>query len=328
MSDSNTKFFNHKGSFAAGFLASLLLFAILIGTQARERARRRSSERASGLSAVAGDDAVGWDPVSLWSSRRLVDYVLPLPGRPYPMLQHSMGPDAEAEAKVIRTGTLWLVVTDIPRATEQVATIAHRFGGFTAQSQAQLREGEEQGAVTIRVPSGAFDAARIQLHTLATTLEGETVETRDVSKEFVDFNATLKNARAEEEQYVALLHRAGSIKDVMEVTEKVSGVRERIDRAEGEFRDLSGKVEMCSIQVNLRREPTKAAIAWRPLVRIKDSLRDGAEALADYAVAVFAIVVRLPVVLLWIVTLAYAGSWSWRGAQWLWRHTFAARVAG
>src|SRR4051812_3337974 len=138
-------FFNRKAAFATGFLLSFALLATLIIVQAVNRSRHMSSERSAGLASVAESELQpGWDPISLWSSPRLVDYVLPLPYPRGAMLQ--LGALPESDAKVIRSGTLWLIVSDIPRATEQVAAVAHQFGGFTAQSQAQLRAGEEQGA--------------------------------------------------------------------------------------------------------------------------------------------------------------------------------------
>jgi hypothetical protein len=313
-------FFNHKAAFAAGFLLSFALLAGLIGFQAYGRARRMA-ERESALASITGprEASIGWDPISLWHQSQLVDYAFPARYESKAFLQSSALPP---DVKVVRSASLWMVVDDIAGATEQIGATAHQFGGFTAQAQNELRGGAEQGQITIRVPSVTFDAVRTQLRSQATKLEGERIDTRDVSKEYVDYEAALKNARAEEQQYVQLLRRAKTVREVMDVTEKLASVRERIDKTEGEFRELAGKVSMCAIEINLRREPAAAgAPEWRPIARVRAELRDGLEGLADYAAAVLAILVRLPVAVLWLLTIFYGSVWSWRAGRWLWRHS-------
>ena len=53
-----------------------------------------------------------------------------------------------------------------------------------------------------------FDEARSQVRGIAKTVEQDTVEVRDVTREYVNQEATLRNSRAEEAQYLAILKRA------------------------------------------------------------------------------------------------------------------------
>jgi len=319
--EAQNHFFNRKAAFAAGFLSSVVLLVTLIVIQDVNRRRELAMQKATGLGAVAGGEAaIGWDPISLWQRRQLVDYVIPLELKPVAYLRASA--PSPGEAKVIRTGSLWLVVEDVAGTAEQVSALAQQFGGFTAKAQTNTRDGADQSVVTVRVPSAMFDAARARLRTLGVKVEGERIDTEDVSKQFVDYQASLTNARAEEQQYVALLRRAGTVEDVIEVTEKLTAVRTRIDRLTGEFRELAGRVEMSAIEVNLRRAaPLSEPLQWRPVARLRGALRDGVELVGDYVAAMLAIAVRVPAAILWLVTLFYAAVWGWRAVRWLWERT-------
>jgi aspartate oxidase len=147
-----------------------------------------------------------------------------------------------------------------------------------------------------------------------------------VTKEYVDREARLRNLSAQETQYLGIMKRATTVKDTLEVSEKLSQVRGQIEQQQAEFAALSKQIETVAIAVTLHAEADAKifGLHWRPLYALKVAARDGVEALANYTSAMIAAIFRLPAFLLWIVTIVAFTVISWRGTRWIWRAFFAA----
>lgn len=213
--------------------------------------------------------------------------------------------------KVVRSGVLDLVVNKTEEAARRVQTIAQGVGGFVESLQVyEIGDGRKSGSVTIRVPAGKFTEVMESLKALAINTENEVVNTQDVTAQYVDMEARLKNMRAEEEQYLTIMERAVKIEDVLNVAQRLSDVRGRIEQLEAQLKLLKEEVEMSSIVVNLTAEGDIEVfgIHWRPLVVVRQAFRDMLESLTEYADQMIQFVFRLPVLLLWIVTWG-VGLW-------------------
>jgi hypothetical protein len=116
----------------------------------------------------------------------------------------------------------------------------------------------------------------------------------------VDLEAKLRNARAEEAQYLAILKRAAAVKDALEVSSKLAEVRGRIDESEADLRFLHHQVEMSLLTTNISAvaQAQVFGVHWQPLYEAKLSLRGALVGMADYADAMVALFLNLPVVVL------------------------------
>lgn len=214
--------------------------------------------------------------------------------------------DVMTEArKVVRSGMLDLVVNKAEEAAAQAQALAQQAGGFVENLQIyEVIDGQKNGSVTIRVPADKFRETMDKLKALAINTENELVSSSDVTAQYVDIEARLKNMRAEEAQYLSIMERAVQIEDVLNVTQRLSDVRGRIEQLEAQLKLLKAEVEMSSIVVNLTAEGDIEVfgINWRPLVVARQALRDMLESLTEYADQIIRFMFALPVILLWIAT--------------------------
>lgn len=214
--------------------------------------------------------------------------------------------------KVVRTGALSLIVLHPTQAVEQITQIAQQHGGYVVQSQISGQREYETGAATIRVPAAQFDAIRQQLKGLAKSVEQETTSADDVTMHYVENEATLRNYRAEEASYIQIMKRSGKIKDTLEVAEQLSDVRRRIERLEAEIRIMKLQTEMTALSVSLRTEPVVVTgNGWRPLYQLRLAWNDGLNALADFATAMMAFLLRLPAIVAWAIIFLTGLKLAW-----------------
>ena len=232
--------------------------------------------------------------------------------------------------KVVRTGSLDLEVKDPVQTAEALRQLALRMHGYVESSNVWGAQDSLQTAyVTLRVPADRFDEARLEVHKLGVRMQNERVESKDVTGQYVDLESSLRNYRAEEQQYLEIMKRAGAVKDTLEVARQLAEVRGRIERTQGQWKLLSQQVEMATLSVSLRSESVVAigGVRWQPLQRIRMALRDAAQDLADYGDFLILVLFRLPVMLLWVVTLATLAGFGWKLLRWLWRKLFVPSPA-
>ena len=219
------------------------------------------------------------------------------------------------ERKIIRTAAFDLVVEDVSASKDSISKIAERSGGYLEASEStKTRQGLQRANLTIRVPQAHLDEVRDQIRKLAGRVEADKTEARDVTREFVDSQARLRNLKAEEAQYLGILKNARTVKDTVEVTEKLSDVRGEIEQLTGELKYLSQQVEMSVITISLRTEAdaAQADVRWRPGNKVRESWHDLKQGLADFADVVISIVVLSPLILLWVAVIYGLALLVWK----------------
>ena len=317
----------HRHWLAAGFLFSTSLFLLLLTLNWRSEQRGINQQSATGLSATT------WGTRSAWSQRNLL---------PLSRTKQRAGVDMDnaggvidgmtkrlrtvrfesrdassveyPDRQVIRSGTLEIIVTEPLLATEQLHNLATHLSGFVVSSKVSGSDERMQSAqVTVRIPADHFEEARAQVRAIAKSVEQDMIEARDVTREYVDQEAALRNARAEEQQYLLILKRAASVKDVLEVSSKLVEVRAHIDEFQSDLRSLRHQVEMSLLTTNVTAmvEAQVFGIRWRPLYKAKLSLRGALSAVADYGDSMVELLVNLPVIAIWGFTILVLLKVGW-----------------
>jgi hypothetical protein len=237
----------------------------------------------------------------------------------------SPAPTASTNRKIVRTGSLELTVKSPAEAAEQVRIMAERMGGYLESTQIGGTKDAPVANITIRVPAMHFEDAKAGIRQLAVRVDSEKTDAQDVTRQYVDMEARLRNLRAEEAQYLTIMKSAYKVDDLLSVSQKLSEVRGEIEQQQAEFQTLSKQVETVAITVSLRAvaDAQVFGLNWRPLYQLKIAVRDGLDALADYASTMAAILFYVPVILAWGLTILLAIVIGWRLFYWVGRRFFA-----
>lgn len=237
--------------------------------------------------------------------------------------------EPDADRKMVRTGFLDLIVQRPAEIAEKIRRMAETLGGFLVESQLGGDQEATRGSLTIRVPASRFEEARAEIRKLSVRVQSERIEAQDVTRQFVDQEANLRNLRAEEGQYLEILKAARTVKDTLDVSEKLSQVRGQIEQQQAEFETLSKQIETAAISISLESEAEARVFGmnWRPLYHVKLALREGLDGLANYASTMTALVFLLPTVLLWLATIIVVCAMGWKALGWAMRLAFLRKIA-
>jgi cell division protein FtsL len=289
----------------AGWLITSGLIAIYLGAvDPMNRFREVQTQRGTGLGAVALEPISMWHqirpmPMSLRVHEGTVGGVpgisadrqsmhvavakLPAPAPPPP-------PGTAEDRKTIRTGAMDIVVNSPRDTSEEIRQLAERMGGFLVNSETNGGQDASSASLQIRVPASKFEDVRTEIRKLGLRVESEKLQSEDVTKQYVDQAARLRNLRAQETQYRGILKQAKTVQDTVDVSEKLDEVRGEIEQQQAEFDALSKQVETVALTISLRTEAEAQVfgLRWRPPYQLKSAARQGIDSLGDYTAAMTA----------------------------------------
>ena len=154
---------------------------------------------------------------------------------------------------IVRTGAMRLVVNDVPVALDRIAELAEDFDGYVVSSE-KWKEGERLvGRITIRVVAEHFHDAILALREMAVEVRSEETGSQDVTEEYVDLSAKLKNLEATEKEYLRLMTKAEKVEDMLGVQRELSETRGDIERTKGRMQYLERTSTTSLIEVSLEQ---------------------------------------------------------------------------
>jgi Domain of unknown function (DUF4349) len=233
--------------------------------------------------------------------------------------------DASDDRQLVRTASMELIVRNPSVSLEKVRQLAENAGGFLVSSQVTGGQDASGSSITIRIPAARFEEVRTEIRKLALRVDNDRMEAQDVTRQYIDQQARLRNLHAEEAQYLSILKQASNVKDTLDVSEKLDAVRGQIEQQQAEFEALSKQVETVAITVEFRAQADAQVFGlnWRPLYHLKIAMRDGLDGVADYVSTMASVLFYLPTVLLWLSTILVSAAIGWRILRWAARLFFA-----
>jgi Domain of unknown function (DUF4349) len=164
------------------------------------------------------------------------------------------GPDL---SKVIRDGSITVVVPQdgFGEAFDSASAIAEEAGGFVLASSISQ---ENQGTLTLRVPSRKLDGAVVKLRALGRLAE-LSLSGHDVTADFIDLKARLQVLQTQRELIVKLLNQSTSVGGQLSLSNRFADVQTQIEQIQGSLNVLNDKVDLATLRVTLREEGVAAA---------------------------------------------------------------------
>jgi hypothetical protein len=147
--------------------------------------------------------------------------------------------DAHSATMLVYTASLGMAVYQVDPGLDGVEKIARDLGGYLSSRQ--------DAAVTVRVPRDQFDVAVARIEKLGDVTHRD-IKAQDVTDEFVDVSARLKNAYAMRDRLTDLLSRAAA-KDALDIEKELGRVTEEIERMEGRLKLLRDQIAFSTITV-------------------------------------------------------------------------------
>jgi len=208
------------------------------------------------------------------------------------------------ERKIIRDANLTIEVASPTDSQRKIFSVAESHGGFVVTSEMTQQASDDKSKpemsvnLVVRVPALQFDKAMEEIRAVASRVIQEKRTGKDVTEEFIDLEARMKNQKALEVQFLEIMKRAGKVEDALEVQTQLADVRTEIEKLEGRKRFLENQASLSTINVTLQT-PTQIVNATGFWYSVRSAFAEG----VDVALAIILFLIRAVIALLPILVL-------------------------
>ena len=225
---------------------------------------------------------------------------------------------ARDDAKIIRTGSIDLEVSDVPKALRTARDGIVALGGYVGASNTSNVGDQPSAEITYRIPADrwedALDLLR-GLNGLTTKVVTEHTEAVEVTGQVIDLQARITNLQASEVALQGIAERATKISDVLEVQAQLTDVRGQIEELTAQLKDLNDRAGYATLTATFSVPvvATQAAAAgWDPRTVADEAAASMISILQSLAEAgIWFLIVWLPILLV-LGLLVGLSAWAFR----------------
>lgn len=232
--------------------------------------------------------------------------------------------------KVVANADVSLVVQDTQTAVDEIEAMADELGGYLSDTSLYKDSvGLLQGRVVLRVPAESLNQALDRLTALALDVPSSNVTREDVTDQYSDVDAQLRNLEATEQELLALLAEVrerpdATAEDILAVHRSLTEIRGQIEQAQGQKNMLDNLIALSTIRVDLTPDAANRPVVeegWRPGIVARDAGRSLVIALQGLGnLLIWFVIVGLPLIAVLAVVLGVAflllrGFLRWAGRR-------------
>ena len=162
-------------------------------------------------------------------------------------------PGVPAGSQMERTASVSLEVKreDFDVSLDKVFGVMRDLKGFVAQSDMSGDSaGLRNGTISFKVPSERFEDAIAKVRGLG-TVKSLNVTATDVSSQYIDLQARLRNLEAQEQAMLTLYAQTKGVQEIISVDNQVATVRGQIEQVKGQLNFLDNQVSYSTVSVSV-----------------------------------------------------------------------------
>jgi len=174
--------------------------------------------------------------------------------------------------KLIKTASLSFEVENLKNTSTKIHNAIKKHKAYISSEQEFQSYDRNNVTIDIRVPSKNFEAFLSEVSSDVEYFESKEISALDVTEEYIDVEARIKTKKEVEQQFIALLEKAETINEIMEIQRHIGNVREEIESAEGRLKYLENSTSYSTISLTyytLIESPSKYGKGFN------DSFNDG-----------------------------------------------------
>ncbi len=152
--------------------------------------------------------------------------------------------------KIIYEANIDLLVKSLDATERAVLELIKDHNGFLAESNLAARTGTQRDATwRVRVPVDQFDSFVSAVAKLGEVRTNH-VGSQDVTEEFADLEARIRNKQEEEKRLLKhLADSTGKLEDILAVERELSRVRGEVEQMQGRLRFLANRADLSTVTI-------------------------------------------------------------------------------
>ncbi len=255
----HNQFFQTKSNFNIMLLAALVIFIITAcssGVEAPPAVEPSSLGQKAQAEAGAGDDVFVEREVA-------AEQALAEPGA----AAEAEGGNSTAsfgqvsnvpnvyDRLIIKNAELELMVEETDTAINRALGIVTEYRGYVVSNRTWFGDGLKYATLTVGVPAENFEEMLRRLKDLAINVSNENISGQDVTDEFVDLEARLRNLEATADRIRDFMDKARDVDESLRVSAQLTEIEAQIEQVKGRMVYLKDRAAFSTITLQIRPQP-------------------------------------------------------------------------
>lgn len=197
--------------------------------------------------------------------------------------------ESKVEEKIIRSAYVTIQSGRVNEAYDRTLSLVKKYEGIIINSSTSTYGETEEAQIEIKIQPQYFLTLLDELKDIG-KVESKNISEEDVTEEYYDIKARLRNAQKVQERLYQLLKKANKVEEILKVEKEIERVGENIERLEGKIRYLDSKTDYARVTVTI----------YNRRVRIIDAsgIWKGFERSFQYSVQFFFVIIWIIIILI------------------------------
>jgi len=212
------------------------------------------------------------------------------------------------DSKLQKSGSISFLVEDIDEAVTSMKSINTKYSAQITNIYDHGRGNDRYVQITTKVEVGDFEKYYDSLREIEGDVVDASISTTDVTEEYIDITARLKNLRSTEEQLTEIMQSADTVTDVLAVQRELNSVRGEIESYEQRKRYFDSQTDYSYISVTFSVDKTGLNVTedeWKPWGEFKSAVKSLLDVLKGFVNLLIWLVVFSPLVLIPFFVIKY-----------------------
>ena len=153
--------------------------------------------------------------------------------------------------KIIKNGTLSLEVNNLEKAKKRVDSLVQQMNGYYGSETYHNWSNKTDYSLQIRVPADYFERLVVNLEAGVGKVTDKNLKALDVTEQYTDIEIRLTNKRNYLIRYQELVRQAKTVKEVLDIEERIRDLEEEIESAQGRLRYLSDQISYSTLTLTI-----------------------------------------------------------------------------
>ncbi len=157
----------------------------------------------------------------------------------------------QSKSKIIKNGELSIRAKDVFAGKTSIDKLLKKYNAYYQNEELNNNDKYINYRLKIRVPSDNFEALMNGIENGQNEVLNKKIEAVDVTEEYIDLESRIANKKEYLKRYRELLSRAGAIKDIIEIQEKVREIQEELESKEGRIKYLKDQINYSTLDITI-----------------------------------------------------------------------------
>ena len=300
-------------------LAALMIFSLCACGSSSNSASDSKQEASTPMESAANDD-IAYDEEADYGGLAAEEGGLSADGTGES--SGDINPD-----KIIYSADATLETTDFDTAVEKLGALIEQYGGFIESSSVRGVNiynrngyGRRSADYTVRIPSENFSTLMNELPGIGNVPYTHTY-TDNITAQYYDAQARLTAYEAQEQSLLAMLEKAETVEDIINIEDKLTDVRYNIDSVKSRLTNWDRQVSYSTVNLSVEEvveysPEAKISYGERLWLSLKNGLKSVGDFFSDFLVwFVGALPALVILAVLIVVLLPLLRKWNRRSRE-------------